>query len=247
MCKDVVYYSLIIPLHNEEENIAFVSSDAVQVFETLGKDYEILFVNDGSTDSTLEQIKKVKAQNQNIRIITSEQRRGVATALQAGFDFSKGHTLITMDGDGQLSAQDIPKLIKQIDLGHDFVFGVRAKRQDSDFKVMQSRIGNFIRKLFTRDQFQDIGCSLRAFRKETLKDIFLHSGWHRLIGVILAKQGFQWTEVSVQHFSRRSGQSKFGLQNRVFQSGWNLLQLIYSTSDCSHSKGNKPSQTWKEI
>jgi glycosyltransferase involved in cell wall biosynthesis len=204
--------SIVIPLYNEIENITTLHEAIIPVVSSIGKKTEIIFVDDGSTDGTYEQLQKIQAADANVWVIRLRRNFGQAAAFSAGFDFARGSVIITMDGDLQNDPADIPLLIEKIDQGYDIVSGWRVKRQDNFItRRLPSMIANSLISRVTGVKLHDYGCSLKAYREEVVKNIRLYGELHRFIPAIASWMGVQVAEVPVNHFPRTHGRSKYGL------------------------------------
>jgi len=203
--------SIVIPVYNEENNVKILHQKIVDVCNRLGKSYEIIFVDDGSQDKTLENLKRLN----NLKIICLRKNCGQTAAMDAGFKEAKGSVIITMDGDLQNDPEDIPKLLDKLDEGYDVVSGWRFERKDPFMKRFISRGANFLRKFFVSDGIHDSGCSLKAYRKECFDSMDLYGEMHRFIPAILKWKGFKIAEVKVSHHPRHHGKTKYGWRRIV--------------------------------
>jgi len=204
--------SLVIPLYNEIDNISTLHEAILPVLSSLEKDTEIIYVDDGSTDGTFEQLQKIQASDSSVWVIQLRRNFGQAAAFSAGFDFARGNVIVTMDGDLQNDPDDIPLLIEKIDQGYDIVSGWRVKRKDNFItRRLPSMIANSIISRVTGVKLHDYGCSLKAYREEVVKNIRLYGELHRFIPAIASWMGIRVAEVPVNHFPRRHGRSKYGL------------------------------------
>lgn len=211
----VTEFSVIIPVYNEQSSIVPLFSSLRIVMDALAKPYEIIFVNDGSTDDTLKVLKSLASEN---LIGINLKHSGKSLALQAGFDRAKGKIIITMDGDGQNDPEDIPRLLEKITEGYDVVCGWRRLRHDPPIKKISSKIANGIRKMAFRENLHDVGCALRAYKAQSLMGLRLCRQRHRFLTAILKKRGARIGEVDVRHYPRRAGKSKYGTIKRLFGS-----------------------------
>jgi glycosyltransferase involved in cell wall biosynthesis len=202
--------SIVIPIYNEEANIAKL---AESILETLsGMKYEVLFINDGSTDNSEKEIKTINKKYAHIKLITLRRNYGQTAAMQAGFDNAQGEIIIPMDGDLQNDPKDIPKLIKKLDEGYDVVSGWRKDRLDKKFtRILPSKIANNLISRISGIHLHDYGCTLKAYRKEILNDIKLYGEMHRFIPIYASWEGAKVTEIPVMHHARQAGTSKYGL------------------------------------
>jgi glycosyltransferase involved in cell wall biosynthesis len=205
------YLSAVVPLHNEEENVKELHRRIKESFETIGKPYEILFVDDGSTDATVENCDGLSP----LRLIKFRKNFGQTAAFDAGIKASKGDIIITMDGDLQNDPADFPLLIAEIEDGFDIVSGWRHKRKDSIMKKFFSRTANLLRGLLIKDGIHDSGCSLKAFRRECFEGVDLFGEMHRFIPALLLLDGFRVTEVKVSHHPRIHGKTNYNWKRGI--------------------------------
>ena len=202
--------SIVIPIYNEEDNIERLSESIMNAL--LNIKYEVLFVNDGSTDNSENKIQKITKKYSNFKLINLRRNYGQTAAMQAGFDNSQGNIIIPMDGDLQNDPKDIPRLIKKIDEGYDVVSGWRKERLDKKFtRVLPSKIANSLISKISGIHLHDYGCTLKAYRKEVLSDIKLYGEMHRFIPIYASWEGAKVTEIPVRHHARIAGQTKYGL------------------------------------
>jgi glycosyltransferase involved in cell wall biosynthesis len=201
--------SIIIPAFNEEKNIAELFKRLNAVLKTLKNKYEIIFIDDGSTDNTYKEVKKLD--KSSVIILKFRRNFGQSAAWDAGFKEAKGKLIITMDADLQNDPNDIPKLINKLNEGFDIVSGWRFNRKDSFGKKIFSKFSLMLRKLIIDDKIHDSGCSLKIYRRECLEDLDLHGEMHRYITEILALRGYKIGEVKVNHNPRKHGKTKYNL------------------------------------
>lgn len=203
--------SVIVPSFNEEDSIAELYTRTQNVFSHLDRPYEIIFVDDGSTDGTFIKLKELQSQDTNLVIISHYKNRGKSLALMQGFDAAKGEIAITLDSDLQDQPEEIPNFIKKIEDGYDFVNGWRQERQDSGVKRLVSKFFNVLILLIFGIKFNDVNCGFKAYRKEVYKWLDLKGDLHRLIPVLVAHKGLKLTEIPVEHKDRKYGKSKYKL------------------------------------
>jgi len=202
--------SVVIPIFNEEENINKLSKSITEALSDL--DYEVLFINDGSTDNSENEIVKLSSTDTKIKLINLRRNYGQTAAMQAGFDLSIGTIVIPMDGDLQNDPKDIPKLIEKINEGYDVVSGWRKIRSDKKLtRIIPSKIANMIISKISGIHLHDYGCTLKAYRKEILEDIKLYGEMHRFIPIYASWEGAKVTEIPVNHHPRIAGKTKYGL------------------------------------
>ncbi len=209
--------SLVIPVFNERENLAPLMEE-IRV-ALAGRRYEIVAVDDGSTDGSLDALKALKAQRPELHIVSFAANAGQTAAFAAGFKAAQGEVIVTLDADGQNDPADIPRLLDAMaQSGAAAVAGYRTGRRDSVWKRVQSRIANGVRNRLNRETIRDTGCSLKAFRAEAVRDLPLFTGMHRFLPTLVKLHGGTVTEMPVRHRPRRSGTTKYGMWNRVFRS-----------------------------
>lgn len=208
--------SVVIPTYNEEENIRLLYDEIKEVMSTMDHGYEVLFVDDGSSDTTLSVLKKLQEEDAHIGVVQFRRNFGQTAAMSAGFDFATGDVIITMDADLQNDPHDIPRLIEKIDEGYDVVTGWRYDRQDAFInRKLPSMIANKIISWTTGVSLHDYGCTLKAFRREVIKNIHLYGEMHRFIPAIASGMGILFTEIKVNHRPRRFGTSKYGISRTI--------------------------------
>jgi dolichol-phosphate mannosyltransferase len=203
--------SVIVPVFNEEENMSILQSELRTALA--GRDYEIIFVDDGSTDHTFERIET----GANIRVIRFARNAGQSAAMYAGLQAATGAVAVLIDGDLQNDPADIERLLAEIQRGADLVCGYREKRKDTLVKRLTSRIANFVRSRFVKDYVRDTGCTLKAMRRECVAALLPFKGMHRFIPALIKGAGYRVVEVPVRHRPRRFGRSKYGLGNRALR------------------------------
>jgi glycosyltransferase involved in cell wall biosynthesis len=214
--------SIVIPVFNEEANLVPLFDELKTALSTY-KACEIVFVDDGSTDSSFSILKKIQESNKQVKVIRFRRNFGQTAALAAGFKYAEGDVIVTMDADCQNDPADIPKLLAKIDEGHDLVSGWRYDRKDRLLsRRLPSRIANFLISWTTDVKLHDYGCTLKAIKKEVAKSITLYGELHRFIPAVASWMGVNIAEVKVNHRSRHLGQSKYGI-SRTFRV---LLDLI---------------------
>ena len=208
--------SVVIPVYNEEENIPELYKELKEVLEKLPYDYEIIFVDDGSTDRTYEILEKLAKEDPRVKVIKFRRNYGQTAAMYAGFQYANGDVVITMDGDLQNDPRDIPKLLEKINEGYDIVSGWRKNRQDPFLsRILPSKIANWIISKVTGVHLHDYGCTLKAYRKEVAKNFRLYGDMHRFLPAVAKSFGAKVTEIVVNHRPRKYGKSKYGIGRTV--------------------------------
>jgi glycosyltransferase involved in cell wall biosynthesis len=205
----------VIPAYNEALNVEPCYRELVDVLAAIGHSFEVVFVDDGSTDGTTEVLQRLVCADSRVRLLRFRQNAGQTAALDAGFRAARGAVVVTMDADLQNDPRDIPTLLATLP-GHDAVCGWRVARHDPWSKRLASRVANRVRDRFTRDGVHDTGCTLKVFRREALLRLHLYRGMHRFLPALLQMEGFRVTEVPVSHRHRRAGTSKYGTWGRLW-------------------------------
>ncbi len=211
--------SVVVPVYNEAANLKELHSRITATLEPLKRSFEIVMVDDGSSDGSLETLKEIRAQDSRLRIIRLTRNFGQTPALYAGFSHVRGRIIISLDADLQNPPEEIPKLIQKIDEGYEMVQGWREERQDSQFRRTASKILNRIISVATGIRIRDLGCGLKAFRREVIDQMgrFVHHS--RYVPAEMVWLGVKIAEVKVEHQERVSGDSKYTL--------WSLLRLNF--------------------
>ena len=208
--------SVVIPLLNEEENIPLLYDELMEVLPALEGEYELIFIDDGSTDSSLSLLKEIQEKNHHVVVVSFRKNFGQTAAMAAGFDYARGDIIVTMDADLQNDPHDIPKLLEQIAAGNDVVTGWRYDRKDPFIsRKLPSIIANKIISKTTGVNLHDYGCTLKAFKREVVKNVKLYGEMHRFIPAIASGMGINFTEVKVNHRPRRFGSSKYGISRTI--------------------------------
>jgi glycosyltransferase involved in cell wall biosynthesis len=222
--------SVLIPVYNEEGNLSLLHDKLVSALKKTKKAYEIIFIDDGSSDGTMEILLDLREKNPNVKIISLSRNFGQTAALSAGIDFSKGDIIVPMDGDLQNDPEDIRHLLQKIEEGYDVVSGWRKNRKDPFWKRrVPSVIANKIISWIGGVPLHDYGCTLKAYRKDILKNIRLYGEMHRFIPIYAQWIGARVSEIPVRHFMRGSGSSKYGM-SRVFKVILDLMVVKFLLS-----------------
>ncbi len=216
--------SIVVPVYNERESLAPLVDEIASVLDPRGISWELLLVDDGSSDGSGELIATFARTRPGVRGLHFRRNSGQTAAFDAGFKAAKGRFVVTMDADLQNDPADIPRLLHTLrERGVDAAVGWRKVRQDSWLRKLSSRIANGVRNRISGDDVIDTGCSLKAFRREALAGIRLWSGMHRFLPTLLKMDGFTVAQVPVNHRPRLQGTSKYGVWNRVFRASLDLL------------------------
>lgn len=215
--------SVVVPVYNEEGNVAKLHREIKEVCEREQYDYEIIFVNDGSTDGTREAMKALTP----LKAIHLRKNFGQTAAMDAGIKASAKDYIVTMDGDCQNDPEDIPRLIRYLEENHlDVVSGWRKNRKDTKGKKFTSRGANLLRKVLIQDKIHDSGCSLKIYKRECFKDVNLYGEMHRFIPAILENKGYRVGEIVVNHRERTSGKTKYNWK-RIFKGFEDMLDVRF--------------------
>jgi len=207
--------SIVIPLYNEEENVRELHGRLKPVLDTIGDDYEIIFIDDGSTDNTLPLLQEIQAADDNVIVLSLRRNFGQTAAFAAGFDYSRGDIIVTMDGDLQNDPNDIPKLLELMK-DNDLVSGWRKKRKDPFLsRRLPSIIANSLISKVTGVNLHDYGCSLKAYRRDVIKNLKLYGEMHRFIPAVASWYGVRIAEVETTHHPRLRGKSKYGISRTM--------------------------------
>lgn len=209
-----VSLSVVIPVYNEAENVRPLLNGLGTALANWSGQVEFLFVDDGSTDQTVELLKQAQESDSRIRIARFRRNLGQTAAMAAGFRLAQGSSVVTLDGDLQNDPADIPRLVELLK-DWDAVCGIRVQRRDSVWKRFSSRIGNGFRNWATGDNIIDTGCTLKAYRRECLERLELYRGMHRFLPTLLKMRGYRVTQVPVSHHPRLHGKTKYGTWGRL--------------------------------
>lgn len=218
--------SVVIPVFNEEENALELHKQLQESLRLIAKNYEIIFIDDGSTDNSFKILSKIREKDGHLKVIKLRKNFGQTAAIDAGIKTASGKIIITMDGDLQNNPKDIPLLIEEMKKGYDVVSGWRHKRNDSFVRKILSKCANTMRRFLLGDMVHDSGCTLKAYKKECFDNLNLYGEMHRFIPAILGWKGFKIGEVKVTHNPRKKGKSKYNLA-RVVKGFLDLLALRF--------------------
>lgn len=220
--------SVVIPVYNESESVRQLRGELTRVLDDTGRAYEIVFIDDGSTDGTRDVLREIAGSDPRVTVACLRRNFGKAFALSAGFQIARGSTVITMDGDLQDDPAEIPNLLRTLDEGYDLVSGWKYIRRDPLVKVMSSRVFNFFTRLVTGVRLHDFNCGFKAYRREVTERLRIYGDLHRYIPVLANQLGFRVTEVRVQHHPRLHGNSKYK-GGRYVRGLLDLLTVVFIT------------------
>lgn len=219
----------MIPVYNEEENLALLYKELQETLDSMGGEYEVIFIDDGSTDGSLKILRGLRESDSKMHIIKLRRNCGQTAALQAGFNTARGDIVISMDADLQNDPKDIPLLLEKMEKGWDVVCGWRKKRNDPISKRITSKISNWLARRMIGLKIHDQGCTLRAYKREAVQDLELYGELHRYLLVLISWRGFKITEIQVNHREREYGRTKYG-HSRIITGFLDLLLVKFLLS-----------------
>jgi glycosyltransferase involved in cell wall biosynthesis len=222
--------SVVVPLFNEEENVQPLLDELFAELAKLGRSHEVICVDDGSRDGTFAALRAIAARRPELRVIRFRLNFGQTAAMSAGIEAARGDVIVPMDGDLQNDPADIARLLAQLDAGCDVVSGWRKNRKDREFgRKLPSRLANRLISTISGVRLHDYGCSLKAYRRDVLRDVKLYGEMHRFIPIYASWQGARVTELEVNHRARKAGRSKYGL-SRTFKVVLDLIVVKFLAS-----------------
>ncbi len=233
MENDKIDISVVVPVFNEEENLPILVPQIVEVLKPLRKTYEMIFVDDGSTDRSRGILKEMVGQYPQIRVLGFKKNCGETAAGAAGLREARGEIVITIDADLQNDPRDIPTMLEYLK-DYDMVTGWRRKREDSWVKRITSRIANRVRNRLSGETVQDSGCTFRAYKRECLQNIKLYKGMHRFMPTLVKMEGFRVIEIPIAHHPRKFGVSKYTTWNRMWRAFVDILAVKWMRSRHIH-------------
>lgn len=226
---EIMDVSIVIPVYNEEENIKLLYENLSTVLGALGKSYEVVFVDDGSSDNTMGELELLAEGDNAVRVVSLRRNFGQTAAFAAGFDHARGDVIITMDGDNQNDPADIPMMLEKAK-DFDLVSGWRKDRKDGMIlRKIPSRVANWLISTVTGVKLHDYGCSLKAYRHDVIKNLNLYGEMHRFIPAVASWYGISVTEVPVRHHARTRGVSKYGI-SRILRVVLDLITVKFLQS-----------------
>ncbi len=219
--------SIVVPFYNEEENVEEMHRRLKATLDPTGETYELIFIDDGSTDRTGTLLREIYKKDENVVIIKLRRNFGQTPALQAGFDHARGEIIISMDGDLQHDPAEIPQFLAKLDEGYDIVSGWRKDRKDNALvRKFPSWVANRMMKKLVKVQIHDFGTTFKAYRREVVRGIHLYGELHRFIPALISREGFKITELPISNIVRLHGKSKYGL-SRVRRVLFDLLTVKF--------------------
>jgi dolichol-phosphate mannosyltransferase len=225
--------SVVVPVYNEEGNLPLLIPKLVEVFEDFARSYEMIFVDDGSSDGSRRILKEMASQYPSLRIFCFKENCGLSAALVAGMRGARGEKIVTLDSDLQNDPADIPRLLEYLD-HYDMATGWRQKRDDPWLKKMSSIIANRVRNWVSDENIQDSACTLRAFKRRCIHEMPVFNGMHRFLSTLAKMEGYRIIEVPVLHHPRRFGKSKYNIRNRMVRSFIDLLGVRWMKRRAIH-------------
>lgn len=221
--------SIVVPVYNEEDNLSALVTEIDRALTTTGRPFELVLVNDGSTDGSLHKSRDLQRDYPFIRILDFVKNAGQSAAMHAGLNQARGQMIVTLDADLQNDPADIPAMLELLKT-HDLVCGYRKNRRDTWSKRIASRIANAVRSRFVGDGVRDTGCTLKAYRRETVRCLPLFRGMHRFIPALIKSAGHRITEIPVNHRPRRHGVSKYTVAGRAFKATMDMFGVAWLRS-----------------
>jgi glycosyltransferase involved in cell wall biosynthesis len=207
--------SVVVPVHDEERSVALLLDELGSVLDGHGSPWEVVFVDDGSSDGTFAALTRLHAAHENVRVVRLRRNFGKAAALQAGFEEARGEVVVTIDGDLQDDPAEIPRLLAKLEEGFDLVSGWKARRRDPLTRRIPSRIFNWVTGRLSGVRLHDLNCGLKAYRAEVVSGLRIYGELHRYIPVLAHYRGFRIAELPVNHRPREHGRSRYGMERYV--------------------------------
>jgi glycosyltransferase involved in cell wall biosynthesis len=218
--------SVVVPVHNEERSVALLLDELRSALEPLDREWEVVFVDDGSTDGSFGALTRLHAANENVHVVRLRRNFGKAAALAAGFEEASGELIVTIDGDLQDDPAEIPRLLAKLDEGFDLVSGWKARRRDPWSRRLLSRIFNAATSRLSGLRLHDMNCGLKAYRAEVVRGLSLYGELHRFLPVLAHHRGFRIAELPVNHRPREHGRSRYGLE-RYLRGFFDLMTVSF--------------------
>ncbi len=221
-----IHYSIVAPMHNEGDHVQPLYDGLVSVMAPLGRSFELVFVDDGSTDQTLALLTELVARDSRVRVVKLRRNFGQTAALAAGFDHACGQVVVSMDADLQHDPGEIPLLLAKLEEGYDLVSGWRQQRRDSLVRRLPSRTANWLMAKLSGVPIHDFGSTFKAYRREILQEIRLYGEHHRFIPALASWEGARITEVPITNILRKQGKSHYGI-GRTFRVFFDLITIKF--------------------
>ena len=226
---DEPYLSLVVPAYNEQENIEPLLARIASALAQTDKSFEVIIVDDGSTDATAELLSQAMARYPWLRVLRITGNSGQSVAFDAGFKAARGQVIATIDADLQNDPEEIPRLLPLLN-GYDMIAGWRRRRQDSALRRLESRIANRVRNWISQEDIRDSACSLKLYKRHCLQGLQLYTGMHRFLPTLVKMRGYAVRQEPVKHSPRHAGTAKYGLRNRAFRAFVDLLAVRWMKS-----------------
>jgi glycosyltransferase involved in cell wall biosynthesis len=227
MSEASVKYSVVVPLYNEESVVQELYERLTRVMKQLGGSYELVLVEDGSGDATLEKLKEIAEKDEHVVVVGLRRNFGQTPALAAGFDCSRGEVIISMDGDLQHLPEEIPAFVEKIDEGYDVVSGWREKRVDNlIMRKIPSRAANWLASKISGVDIHDFGTTFKAYKRQIIQDLRLYGEMHRFIPALVSSSGAKIIEIPIKNIERQAGKSNYGI-SRTFRVAFDLITLRF--------------------
>ena len=218
------YLSLVIPAYNEEENVPTLLRRVGEALAQIGRPFEVILIDDGSTDRTPQLLAEAMSDHQWLRVLRMRRNSGQSAAFDAGFKAARGQIIATIDADLQNDPEEIPRLLPMLE-GYDMITGWRKDRHDTRFRRLQTRIANRIRNWISQETIQDSASSLKIYRRHCLEGMQLYTGMHRFFPTLVKMRGYTVLETPVKHSPRFAGTAKYGFRNRALKALVDLLAV----------------------
>jgi dolichol-phosphate mannosyltransferase len=216
--------SVVVPAYNEVECLRPFTVELLDAMREHGQEFEVVFVDDGSYDGTRELLRQLADEHPEVHFIGFKKNCGQTSAMAAGFARARGDIVVTLDADMQNDPRDIPQLVEKLD-ECDVACGLRLKRHDNLVRRFSSRVANYVRNKLSDEQIVDVGCSLKAYKRECLENVKLFEGMHRFLPTLFKLEGYSVIEVPVNHRQREMGTSKYNIRNRIVKAFLDLLAV----------------------
>jgi glycosyltransferase involved in cell wall biosynthesis len=227
MTETEVKYSVVVPLYNEQSVVQELYERLTKVMRQTGESYELVLVEDGSSDATLERLREIAEEDENVVVVQLRRNFGQTPALAAGFDHSRGEVIISMDGDLQHLPEEIPNFLKKIDEGYDVVSGWREKRVDNlIMRKIPSKVANWMASKVSGVDIHDFGTTFKAYKRQIIQDLRLYGEMHRFIPAIVSFSGAKIVEIPIKNIERPAGKSNYGI-SRTFKVAFDLITLRF--------------------
>jgi glycosyltransferase involved in cell wall biosynthesis len=230
--KTNYFGSVVIPLYNERESLAELHRQLTSVMERTFAGHELIFIDDGSTDGSIEALRELRERDRRVKVISFRKNYGKSAALSEGFKAARGAVVVTIDADLQDNPEEIPELVAKLDEGYDLVSGWKVKRKDPITKTLPSKLFNLTTSLASGIKLHDFNCGLKVYRGEVVKRLSIYGELHRFIPVIAGWEGYRIAEKRVMHFERKFGRSKFGAR-RFLNGMFDLVTVMFLTRRAS--------------